>query len=148
MPVRSPIDGTVHRINYTSSGMATITLRNDDGGEVKFLYVAPVDGQGRQLLEPGAAVRAGQIIGSVEDLGEGYGEARTGRMKNHVHMRISENGQPVDPLPWLTQWWANPEGSGKNWYPRRHSAAPGIGKALDYDAVSEGQRWRRERERR
>ena len=147
-PVRSPIDGTVYRINYTASGMATITLRNGDGQEVKFFYVAPMDGQGRQLLEPGITVRAGQIIGSVEDLGEGYEDARTGRMKNHVHMRISENGQPVNPFPWLVQWWGNPEGSGKNWYPRRHSVSPGIGNPPDYDAVGEGQRWRRERDRR
>lgn len=145
-PVRSPINGTVHRINYTTSGMATILLGNDDGQEVKLLYVAPVDGQGNQLLEPGTTVRAGQIIGSVEDLGEGYRDARTGRMRNHVHMEVSENGQRVDPLPWLVQWWANPEGSGKNWYPRRHSVAPGIGNAPDYDAESEGRRWRRERE--
>lgn len=147
-PVRSPIDGTVHRINFTTTGMATITLGNDDGREVKFFYVAPVDGKSAQLLEPGSVIRAGQIIGSVEDLGEGYRDARTGRMKNHVHMRVSENGEPVDPFPWLAQWWESPEGSGKNWYPRRHSVAPGIGNTPDYDAVGEGQRWRREGEQR
>lgn len=147
-PVRSPINGTVRRINFTTSGMATITLRNDDGQEIKFLYVAPVDGRGGQLLVPGAAVRAGQIIGTVEDLGEGYEDARTGRMKNHVHMRVSENGKPVNPFPWLAQWWGSPEGSGKNWYPRRHPAAPGIGNTPDYNAVGEGQRWSSEREQR
>jgi len=147
-PVRSPLDGTVHRINFTTSGMATITLRNNDGQEVKLLYVAPVDGRGNRLLTPGASVQAGQIIGTVEDLGEGYGDARTGRMKNHVHMRVSENGEPVDPLPWLAQWWTNPEGSGKNRHPRWHSAAPGTGSAPDYDAVGEGHRLRREREQR
>lgn len=145
MPVRSPIDGTVHRINRTATGMATITLRNDQGHEVKFLYVAPVDGKGNQLLEPGMEVRAGQMIGSVEDLGEGYRDARTGRMKNHIHMRTSVNGNSVDPLPWLVKWWANSEGSAKNWHPRRHSAAPGTGEVPDYDAVGEGERWRRER---
>ena len=106
-PIKSPVDGTVRRIgdpygpeNRLHGQYKSITIRTEDGREVRMFYVAPTDAEGSQIINKGDKVSAGSVIGTLQD----RAKASSG-MKNHVHLEIRDKqGKAVDPAPWLNNW--------------------------------------------
>lgn len=82
--VVSPIDGIVkrHAKAYPDADLAGLEIEGARA-RVKLLYVLP-------CVEPGEKVKAGQVIGTAQDVA-GYWHAkapRPGSMQNHVHLEV------------------------------------------------------------
>lgn len=88
--VKAVTDGKIVRFGYPYGDTKKLTLiiiRAADGTQVRELYVNPTD-----TVKIGEKVKAGQVIGTAEDLGSKYPG-----IPNHVHVDIKQNGIPIDP---------------------------------------------------
>ena len=90
--VVSPIDGIVkrHAKAYPDADLAGLEIEGA-GVRAKLLYVLP-------CVEPGEKVKAGQVIGTAQDVAS-YHEKRSprpGRMVNHVHCELMVWVDPED----------------------------------------------------
>ncbi len=96
--VVSPVSGTVSigdpygddpkkRDIYQS-----VRIKTEDGHVVKVFYVKPGEG-----IENGAAVKAGQPIGTAQDLSRVYPPRDGGRMTNHVHVEVWKGNRRKNP---------------------------------------------------
>ncbi len=45
------------------------------------------------------AIKAGQVVGSMQDLRKKFP-----KMENHLHLKITKDGKAIDPSPWLKRW--------------------------------------------
>ncbi len=91
--IRSPTDGTVTACGEDGLLGAWVTV--SDGGDLAFTCA------GMAMLaavRPGDAVRAGQTLGFG-----GNGVLHEGDMPPHLHLRVTEKGRAVDPLPLFEQ---------------------------------------------
>jgi len=88
-PYKSIHAGTVTQAGYNGGYGYSITVKNTDGTEVIYAHSR------RLLVNVGAHVTAGQVIGEVGNTGASYG--------THLHLEIHVNGKPTDPVPFLRQ---------------------------------------------
>ncbi len=103
-PVHSPVSGTVrnfdpYRADADKRGhFHGVEITTKDGYRVRVMYV---DGGG---LRGGQYIKAGDPLGSAEDLSSVYPPKRGGRMTNHVHLDIKDpSGRFIDPTPLMTR---------------------------------------------
>jgi murein DD-endopeptidase MepM/ murein hydrolase activator NlpD len=89
-PVVAAADGFVTRVGTNGLGGNVIWIARPTRGEVH--YYAHLE---TQLVEAGAFVRKGDVIGTVGNTGN----AR--RTTPHLHFGIYAPGGPVDPLPYI-----------------------------------------------
>jgi murein DD-endopeptidase MepM/ murein hydrolase activator NlpD len=81
-PVYSPVAGRFIRAGYPYASdrrYRLAVIHGTDGREWKFMYVEPLP-----TLTPGAQVRAGQQIGTSQDVAAKYGPP----MQPHVHVEV------------------------------------------------------------
>lgn len=88
MPVYSPIDCIVKRKGYEANGAGYFIVTGDGTNETKYFHL--ID---HSDVEDGQIVRTGDQIGRIGNSGNSTGP--------HLHMERWENGQPIDPVPWL-----------------------------------------------
>lgn len=88
MPYKAVHAGTVTQAGYMGGYGYAITIKNTDGTEVIYAHSR------RLLVRAGQKVQAGQTIGEVGSTGASYG--------THLHLEIHVNGQPIDPIPFLS----------------------------------------------
>lgn len=82
--------GTVQAINEDQIMGGVIVTENNDGSIITYCGVTPSEG-----LKIGSHLSSGDVIGKV---GEIAGESKDGI---HIHVEVSENGEPVDPEEFL-----------------------------------------------
>ncbi len=80
-------DDPVKRDIYQS-----VRIETEDGSVVKVFYVKP-----GAAIQNGALVKAGQPIGTAQDLSRIYPPKDGGRMTNHVHVEVWKNGRRRNP---------------------------------------------------
>jgi murein DD-endopeptidase MepM/ murein hydrolase activator NlpD len=90
-PVRAPISGVITRIGAAYAGQERLTyveiVNPDTHYTARLLYVGPT-------VEAGAAVAAGDVVGSAQDLAQRYPHGIT----NHVHVEFDgRRGARLDP---------------------------------------------------
>lgn len=88
--IRAAAAGKVVKAGDGSGYGNLVVLAHPDGFETRYAHMqrfAPG-------LKPGDIVQAGQAIGTV-----GLTGLTTGA---HLHFELRQNGEPVDPMPWLT----------------------------------------------
>ena len=86
-PYKSIHSGTVTQAGYYGAYGYAVTVVDDKGTEIIYAHSR------RVLVEVGAKVKAGQILGQVGNTGASYG--------THLHVEIHQNGKPTDPIPLL-----------------------------------------------
>lgn len=90
-PVRSPIDGTIERFGFPyfdDLRYELVAIRHQNGCLAKLMYVSP-------RVEKGAAVQAGDIIGTAQDIRLRY--PGHPQMSQHIHLQMSCDGKRVNP---------------------------------------------------
>jgi murein DD-endopeptidase MepM/ murein hydrolase activator NlpD len=102
-PLVSPRAGVVFWRAVQKGGAGHyLVIRGDDGRDYVFMHLVA----GSETVSKGDPVTAGQVIGAVGQTGDAEGP--------HLHFEIWPNGwyakgsEPIDPLPDLTAWGANP----------------------------------------
>ena len=88
-PYKAIHAGTVTRVGYNGGYGNSITVKQDDGTEIIYAHSR------RTLVDKGAKVQAGQVIGEVGNTGYSYG--------THLHLEIHVDGTPTDPITFLLQ---------------------------------------------
>jgi murein DD-endopeptidase MepM/ murein hydrolase activator NlpD len=88
-PYKAIHAGTVVKAGYDGGYGYSITIKNDDGTEVVYAHSR------RVLVKAGEQVKAGQMIGEVGSTGASFG--------THLHIEVHNQGNPVDPIPFLRQ---------------------------------------------
>ncbi len=103
-PIVSPVDGTVvtpvdpYNSDPAKKGkLSGIRIKTNDGYTVDMFYV-DVD---QKKFKAGTAIRAGDPIGSAQDLSPMYPPKPAGPMTNHIHLQIQKEGRYIDPTPLL-----------------------------------------------
>jgi len=95
-PVLAPVAGTFIRSGYpyASDRRYRLAVIHGNGQEWKLMYVEPL-----ATLKPGDRVKAGQVIGTAQDVAAKYGPP----MLNHVHveLRTIVGADLQDPAPVL-----------------------------------------------
>ncbi|WP_045745557.1 MULTISPECIES: M23 family metallopeptidase [Actinoplanes] len=86
-PYKAVHGGTVTAAGYNGGYGYSITIQQDDGTEMIYAHSR------RLLVEKGATVQAGQVIGEVGNTGASYG--------THLHLEVHVNGTPTDPIVFL-----------------------------------------------
>lgn len=77
-------------------------IRTDDGQIVDIPYVNTESAD----LKPGQRIKAGQPIGTAQDLSTVYPPIGKTRITNHADIRIKDkNGMPKDPTPLVRGQW-------------------------------------------
>lgn len=104
--IKSPVEGTVERFGdpYGTRKYSVIWIKTEGGRRVGLHYVSPKGKDGKALVKKGDQIKAGQIIGTLQDIGK----SKKG-MQNHLHLTIrkgSTKGPEIDPTPWLKAWGA------------------------------------------
>lgn len=89
--VASPADGVVVLADETTTGGKTVVLQHAHGLTTVFKHNV------RLLVRTGERVRAGNIVA----LSGNTGEYTTGP---HLHYEVWQDGEPVDPKPFLAPW--------------------------------------------
>lgn len=88
-PIRAAGPGTVREAGFDDTYGEYALIDHGDG--LQTLY-----GHARRILvEPGQAVRAGEIIGHTGSTGRSSGP--------HLHFEVRKDGRPVDPLQYVKQ---------------------------------------------
>lgn len=100
-PVFAPFDGTV-KSGVTNSGLPRIFLTGRGDYKLYEMELNYVKSTISKRINPAGVVNKGDTIGEVVDLGEGYEEARTGTMINHLDVKFKYNKKVVDPEIELT----------------------------------------------
>ncbi|GAA4923013.1 M23 family metallopeptidase [Actinoplanes utahensis] len=88
-PYKAIHAGTVTQVGYNGGYGNSITIKQDDGTEIIYAHSR------RTLVDKGAKVQAGQVIGEVGNTGYSYG--------THLHLEVHVNGTPTDPITFLLQ---------------------------------------------
>ncbi|MBF0355618.1 MAG: M23 family metallopeptidase [Alphaproteobacteria bacterium] len=92
--VQSPVDGKVVRTDVKpykdDSSYRGVEIETSDGHKVKLFYLKP------EVL-PGTTVKAGEPIGTAQDVSKKYPDNGNGPMTPHVHVEVWKGGKPVDP---------------------------------------------------
>lgn len=95
-PVMAPVTGTFIRSGrpYANDSRYRLAVIHGQGQEWKLMYVEPL-----ATLKPGDRVKAGQVIGTAQDIAAKYGPP----MLNHVHveLRTIVGAELQDPAPVL-----------------------------------------------
>ncbi|NNC72102.1 MAG: M23 family metallopeptidase [Sphingomonadaceae bacterium] len=87
-PIYATADGIVGRAQWVSGYGKYVEINH--GGEIQTRY-----GHMSQILvQPGARVTRGQMIGHVGSTGRSTG--------NHLHYEVRIEGRPVNPMPFMT----------------------------------------------
>lgn len=98
-PIVSPHDAVVTRSNWNWKGNGNcLELRYKDGAIAKFLHLS------ENRVEPGATVKAGDIIGLVGNTGRSTAA--------HLHYQVEVGGKVVDPLEYHGTVRRRVEGAG------------------------------------
>jgi murein DD-endopeptidase MepM/ murein hydrolase activator NlpD len=82
--VSSPVEGTVERDNIDPYGdriFKGVSIRTDDGHDVRVLYVDP-------SVKKGDRVKTGTPIGKAQDLSKKHKPKGKDKMTNHVHVDV------------------------------------------------------------
>lgn len=98
-PVKAPIDGTITPGNSSKTGLPYIIITGIDDYKdytITLNYVESTVLPSVSVLAS-SIVKKGTTIGKVIDLGEGYEDARTGKMLNHLDVKFDYKGKRVDP---------------------------------------------------
>jgi murein DD-endopeptidase MepM/ murein hydrolase activator NlpD len=82
-PVVSPLSGRVVRESEVYGDMRGIAVANDDGDISRLLYV-----KAGPDIRVGTRVKAGQVIGSVQDIAAHHAKPGKPPMTNHIHIEI------------------------------------------------------------
>lgn len=99
--VLSPVDGVVHRwgrayVNLTDElyTYRIVVIRDKNGYKHELFYVNPKE----PFLVVGSTVKAGQRIGTTQDLRIQYPEAYD--MQNHIHLQVKDKDDKIiNPMP-------------------------------------------------
>jgi hypothetical protein len=87
-PIRSPLSGTVIEVGYEAKGWGKyVRVQHSDGTVTLYAHMD------QYAVKQGQRVNAGQWVGNVGETGRTSGP--------HLHFEVYQNGQRVDPLPWL-----------------------------------------------
>jgi murein DD-endopeptidase MepM/ murein hydrolase activator NlpD len=93
-PVVAPTSGTITRIAYPYANdlqWQGLEMMLENGLVMKLFYMAPLG----NLI--GQKVTAGTIIGYAQDISRKYG----GGMLDHIHIELFENGNHINPEPYI-----------------------------------------------
>ena len=97
--VVSPVDGTVVRTNVrpyaNDPSYYGIELETADGYRIKMFYLTPA-------VRVGTKVRAGEPIGTAQDISLKYPDRGSGPMTPHVHVEVRKDGRILDPTDGVT----------------------------------------------
>ena len=85
-PIMAAADGTVREARWAGGNGRRVILRHANGYETSYSHQRRF----AKGIEPGVAVRQGQVIGYVGTTGLSTG--------NHLHYELSINGERVDPM--------------------------------------------------
>jgi len=85
-PIYAAGDGVVKRAQWVSGYGRYVELRHANGYETAYAHMNRIVGG----LDPGDAVRQGEVVGYVGSTGYSTGP--------HLHFEVKVNGRPVDPL--------------------------------------------------
>ena len=86
-PIYAAADGIVTMAQYNGNYGKTIIIRHSDTYETLYGHLASYK------VKPGDRVKKGDIIGTMGSSGRSTGP--------HLHYEIINNGEPIDPLPFL-----------------------------------------------
>jgi murein DD-endopeptidase MepM/ murein hydrolase activator NlpD len=86
-PVRAAGPGKVIRAGNAGAYGNLVAIDHGDGSETRYAHLS------KTLVETGATVRRGEVIGEVGNTGLSTGP--------HLHFELRVDGSPVDPAPWL-----------------------------------------------
>lgn len=87
-PIYATADGIVGRAQWVSGYGKYVEINH--GGEIQTRY----GHMSRIMVQPGARVARGQLIGRIGSTGRSTG--------NHLHYEVRISGRPVNPMPFLT----------------------------------------------
>lgn len=92
-PIQAIADGvvTIATDQGGAYGVYVVIRHEIDGQVVESAYAHMLEGS--LALQPGQAVRVGQMVGRVGDSGRSFGA--------HLHFELRTGGEAVDPLVWL-----------------------------------------------
>ncbi|KAB0677087.1 peptidoglycan DD-metalloendopeptidase family protein [Aureimonas leprariae] len=85
-PILASGDGVVESAGWTSGYGRQTIIRHANGYETSYSHQSAI----ARGVQPGAAIRQGQVIGAVGSSGLSTG--------NHLHYEVIVNGQKVDPM--------------------------------------------------
>lgn len=87
-PVYTPVNGYVKRTGYQEQGAGYYVVIGDGNHETKYFHLIDTN-----EVSDENTVEVGDIIGRIGNSGNSTGP--------HLHMERWENGQVIDPVPWL-----------------------------------------------
>jgi murein DD-endopeptidase MepM/ murein hydrolase activator NlpD len=86
-PIQAAKDGTVKFAGEQGGYGNLVIIDHGDGTETYYAHASALH------VQPGQQVKAGDVVASVGTTGNSTG--------NHLHFEIRQDGQPVDPRPFL-----------------------------------------------
>jgi murein DD-endopeptidase MepM/ murein hydrolase activator NlpD len=86
-PIYAAADGVVMSADFSSSHGNNIWISHSKGMQTHYSHLSKI------LIEPGAKVSKGDIIGKLGSTGRSTGP--------HLHYEVSKDGTNIDPLPYL-----------------------------------------------
>ena len=108
-PVRAAADGEVEYAAWRGAAGKYIYIRHADGWGTGYMHLHTIDA----LVEKGAAVTRGQVIGQVGTTGRSTGP--------HLHFSVKRDGEYVDPLEAREFGYSAPiRGAGRKLYYEIH----------------------------
>ncbi len=84
----APLDGTVEKAALEGDLGNVVVLKHKNGLETHFYHLGDI------AVKPGQAISKGATIGSVGATGKVTGP--------HLHYEVLDNGEPIDPTPYVT----------------------------------------------
>ena len=96
--VKAPIDGQVFKnLNFGAHGHPVLGILGTGDYNGFIVLLGYCDWYGKKVVP---VAKKGDIIGIVTDLTKPYGNVKTAypkNMKNHIHIKVTYNGEVVDP---------------------------------------------------
>ncbi len=92
--VVSPVNGKVVRTNVRPYGddskYGGVEIESEDGHRIKMFYVTP-------NIPTGTRVKAGEPVGTAQDISQKYPDRGKGPMTPHVHVEVRKDGEIINP---------------------------------------------------